>query len=88
LPRAISATDKGLAPLNLRFASLRLQNLASLAFEASARNDGLGKLFFETGFVLSRCPSDARPFRTVTEGALRDEVQGVEVELGMVFRQS
>lgn len=37
-------------------------------------------------FKLIHLTHDARSFRTVTEGVLRDEVLGVEVELGVVFR--
>lgn len=37
-------------------------------------------------FRIVHVTHDARSFRTVTEGVLRDEVLGVEVELGAVFR--
>lgn len=37
-------------------------------------------------FKIIHVTHDARSFRTVTEGLLRDEVLGVEVELGVVFR--
>ena len=37
-------------------------------------------------FKIIHITHDARAFRTVTEGVLHDEVLGVEVELGAVFR--